>query len=137
MNRVSYAWIMCKIFFLIPSKKPFNRETDNRKGWAILKIFNFGILKLSKHQFCQIAKFQRFFWKYYHSRIDFLQNCSAFYTVSFSSERFFEGTRENISGILDLIQKFLLLSFRIFFIMNSSHTQSVRKLATSGGYICK
>ena len=39
------------------------------------------------------SKLPNVFYKSCHSRIDFLRKCSAFYTVSFSSERFFEGTR--------------------------------------------
>ena len=70
---------MWKIFSLVPSKKPLTRETDTMKSWAILKNFNFGMLKLTKKPIlpnCQVPtsffvnliiqelKFQRqFLWR--------------------------------------------------------------------------
>ena len=77
-------------FLSILSDLPLTKETDAQKSWAILQNFKSWLIKLTINKFCQITKYQMFFLhncKSYHSRLEVLQNSSAFFCLSFSGER--------------------------------------------------
>ena len=98
-------------------KKPLTRETDKISSWTILQNFNSWMIRLTKKSFGKIGVLVNFK----------TPNCSAFYCVSFSGERFFEGTRENIFHIFrTLLGQSQILQYCLFVLgsQQSSPSQS-------------
>ena len=84
----------CPIFVIKISSK-FSQIISHQRNWVQNSIF------WPNRQFCQIAKCQMFFFmyncKFYPSRIEVLQNCSAFLCASVSLVReSLRGMRENL-----------------------------------------